>query len=53
MVCALKSCFLKYFKFIKKVLDCFLFYSASNFGPGMVQLKYQKAKRLKFFFLVL
>ena len=52
MVCALKSCFLKYFKFIKKYLIDF-FYSVSNFGPGMVQLKYQKAKRLKFSFLVL
>ena len=29
------------------------FYSISNLGPGMVQLKYQRAKRLKFFFLVL
>ena len=29
------------------------FYSVSNFGPGMVQLKYQRAKRLKFSFLVL
>ena len=28
-------------------------YSLSNFGPGMVQLKYQRAKRLKFSFLVL
>ena len=27
--------------------------SVSNFGPGMVQLKYQKANRLKFSFLVL
>ena len=52
MVCARKSRFLKYFKFIKKVLDRF-FYAVSNFGPGMVQLKYQKAKRLKFSFLVL
>ena len=24
------------------------FYSVSNVGPGMVQLKYQRAKRLKF-----
>ena len=30
-----------------------LFYSVSNFGTGMVQLKYQRAKRLKFSFLVL
>ena len=30
-----------------------LFYSVSNFGPGMVQHKYQRTKRLKFFFLVL
>ena len=29
------------------------FYSVSNFGPAMVQLKYQSAKRLKFFFLVI
>ena len=29
------------------------FHSLSNFGPGMVQLKYQRAKRLKFSFLVL
>ena len=29
------------------------FYSVSHFGPGMAQLKYQRAKRLKFFFLVL
>ena len=29
------------------------FYSISNFGPGIVQLKYQRAKRLKFSFLVL
>ena len=29
------------------------FYSLSNFGPGIVQLKYQRAKRLKFSFLVL
>ena len=29
------------------------FYSVSNFGPGMVQLKYQRTKRLKFSFLVL
>ena len=29
------------------------FYSVSNFGPGVVQLKYQRAKRLKFSFLVL
>ena len=29
------------------------FYSVSNFGPGMVQLKYQRAKLLKFSFLVL
>ena len=36
----------------KKLLDRF-FYSVSNFGTGMVQLKYQRAKRLKFFFLVL
>ena len=28
-------------------------YSVSNFCPGKVQLKYQRAKRLKFFFLVL
>ena len=35
----------------KKLLDGFSFYSVSNFGPGMVQLKYQRAKRLKFFFL--
>ena len=30
-----------------------LFCSVSNFGLGMVQLKYQWAKRLKLFFLVL
>ena len=30
-----------------------VFYSVSNFGPGMVQLKHQRAKRLKFSFLVL
>ena len=30
-----------------------LFYSVSNFGLGMVQLKYQRAKRLKFSFLVI
>ena len=29
------------------------FYYVSKFGTGMVQLKYQKAKRLKFSFLVL
>ena len=29
------------------------FYYVSNFGLGMVQLKYQRAKRLKFFLLVL
>ena len=29
------------------------FYSVSNFGTGMVQLKCQRAKRLKFSFLVL
>ena len=29
------------------------FYSVSNFGTGMVQLKYQRAKRLKFSFLVI
>ena len=29
------------------------FYSVSNVGLGMVQLKYQRAKRLKFFFLVI
>ena len=29
------------------------FYSVSSLGPVMVQLKYQRAKRLKFFFLVL
>ena len=29
------------------------FYSVSNFGPSMVQLKYQRAKRLKFSFLVI
>ena len=28
------------------------FYSVSNFGTGMVQLKYQRAKRLKFSVLV-
>ena len=37
---------------LKKYLIDF-FYSVSNFGPGMVQLKYQRDKRLKFFFLVL
>ena len=31
--------------------DFFILFS--NFGPGMVQLKYQRAKRLKFSFLVL
>ena len=36
----------------KKYLIDFL-YSISNFDPGMVQLKYQKVKRLKIFFLVL
>ena len=30
-----------------------LFYSVSNFGTGMVQLTCQRAKRLKFSFLVL
>ena len=30
-----------------------LFLSNSNFGPGMVQLKYQRAKRLKFSFLAI
>ena len=29
------------------------FDSVSNFSPGMVQLKYQRAKRLKFSFLVI
>ena len=29
------------------------FYSASNFGPSIVQLEYQRAKRLKFSSLVL
>ena len=29
------------------------FYSVSNFGPGMVQLKYQRAKQLKVSFLVI
>ena len=28
------------------------FYSVSNFGTDMVQLKYQRAKRLKFSFLI-
>ena len=27
--------------------------SVSNFGPGLVQLTYQRAKRLKFSFLVI
>ena len=30
-----------------------LFYSVSTLGLGMVQLKYQRAKRLKFSFLVI
>ena len=29
------------------------FYYVSNFGPGMVQRRYQRARRLKFSFLVL
>ena len=29
------------------------FYSVSNVGLGIIQLKYQRAKRLKFSFLVL
>ena len=43
--------FFKYFHFAKKLQ---IFYcSFSNLGPGMVQLKYQRAKRLKFSFSVL
>ena len=44
--------FLKYFNFIKNYLIDF-FYSVANFGPGMVQLKYQRAERLKFSSLVI
>ena len=44
--------FLNISNLLQKLLDRF-FYSVSNFGPGMVQLKYQRAKQLKFSFLVL
>ena len=44
--------FLKYFHFTKNLMNRF-FNSFSNLGLGMVELKYQKAKRLKFSFLVL
>ena len=41
------------FFFTKNILGRF-FYSFSNLGPGMVQLKYQRLlKRLTFSFLVL
>ena len=33
------------------LIDCF--YSVSNLGLGMVQRRYQRAKRLKFSFLVI
>ena len=38
---------------LSKIYLIDFFHSVSNFGPGMVQLKYQRAKRLKFSFLVL
>ena len=30
-----------------------VFYSVSNFGPGMIKFKYQRTKLLKFSFLVI
>ena len=53
MVCALKSRFSEIFQSYHKTTLIDFFYSISNFGPGMVQLKYQRAKRLKFSFLVI
>ena len=47
---SLNLIFLKYFHFTKKVMNSFLNFF-SKLGLGMVQLKYQKAKRLKFSFL--
>ena len=51
-VCALKS---RFFLKNSTLLEHYLtdFYSLSKLGLGIVQLKYQRAKRLKFSFLVL
>ena len=43
--------FLRYFHITEKLMNRFLFLLSQIWGPGIVQLKYQRTKRLKFFFL--
>ena len=52
MVCELKITFFLNISNLSKNYMIDICYSVSNFGPGMVQLKYQRAKRLEFSFLV-